>query len=355
MHKFLSLSLLLVALSLTIANDRLAYSKSSIYPGADLVLFIGLPRYGVLDPVNGLSLCGYVDADVATFVYNDRVYVPVRTILQTLVLPLKHASLCDAKAVFVFSSTLTPQDTELVFFLGNPLTLVNGSERESPAPPLLVKGRVCVPVRTMAEVLARELLWDPPEGDRPGIVILLATAQKSSGGQVSRSGRELSYRTIEHIREAAEKLVILAELKIDFPGDEKFWNNIHNARLAAERIDGTILYPGQVFSFNAATGPRTIENGFKWGWGLVGPDLGAGVCRTATILYQAAREAGLEIVERHTHVGGDVPYASHEDDAAIQWGKADLKFRNNYGFPVKIRVWHEEESSLRAKITRLVN
>ena len=96
------------------------------------------------------------------------------------------------------------------------------------------------------------------------------------------------------------------------------------------------------------------KNGFVLGLGFTGPDLGSGVCRTATVLYQAARDADLEIVERHTHVGGDVSYASHEDDAAVQWGAADLKFRNSFDFPVKIRIWPESENSLRAKIIKMV-
>ncbi|OPX90829.1 MAG: Vancomycin B-type resistance protein VanW [Pelotomaculum sp. PtaB.Bin104] len=175
--------------------------------------------------------------------------------------------------------------------------------------------------------------------------------------QPSRSGidRSAIYEKASGVKEHVRQYLTLAERKLEYPNEEKYLGSMYNARLAAERIDGTVLRPGEVFSFNAATGPRTEENGFTWGLGFTGSDMGSGVCRTATILYQAAREARLEVVERSTHVGGDVPYASHDDDAAVQWGVADLRIGNSYDFPVKIRICPDGENSLRAKIVRLVN
>lgn len=229
-------------------------------------------------------------------------------------------------------------------------------DRKTSGPPVVKEGRTCLPARAIGEALYYSVQWVDPEDDKPGMVIFWAFPWEEFHQKSGRAGiaRSQLYSGIQHAREYAEKLVTLADRKIDFSDEPKYRNNMYNARLAAEKIDGTVLQPGETFSFNAATGPRTRENGFVLGLGLTGPDPGSGVCRTATILYQAAREAGLEIVERRTHIGGDVPYASHEDDAAVQWNVTDLKFRNHFDFPVKIQIWPESKNSLRAKIIRVV-
>lgn len=117
--------------------------------------------------------------------------------------------------------------------------------------------------------------------------------------------------------------------------------NVFNATRAAELVDGYVLQPGQVFSFNGVVGPRTAQNGFVYGESVIGgqfrPDMGGGVCRTSTVLYQAALAAGFPILERHPH-SRPVPYADQTRDSAVWWGKQDLRFRNNMGVPVTIRT-----------------
>src|SRR6185436_17393894 len=82
-------------------------------------------------------------------------------------------------------------------------------------------------------------------------------------------------------------------------------NRIHNVHLMADYIDGTIVKPGETFSFNESVGPRTPERGFLEGQMIVGslllPSIGGGVCQTATTLFNNAWELGLPIVERHNH------------------------------------------------------
>src|SRR5215210_498517 len=109
-------------------------------------------------------------------------------------------------------------------------------------------------------------------------------------------------------------------------------NRIHNVQLMADYIDGTIIEPGQTFSFNERVGPRTPERGFLEGQMIVGslllPSIGGGVCQTATTLYNNAFELGLPILERHNHSF----YISHYPlgrDATVSWGGPDFKFRND--------------------------
>ena len=109
-------------------------------------------------------------------------------------------------------------------------------------------------------------------------------------------------------------------------------NRIHNVQLMADFIDGTVVEPGQVFSFNDVVGPRTPERGFREGQMIVGtlvlPSIGGGVCQTATTLFNNAFELGLPIRERHNHS----LYISHYPlgrDATVSWGGPDFAFRND--------------------------
>jgi vancomycin resistance protein YoaR len=109
-------------------------------------------------------------------------------------------------------------------------------------------------------------------------------------------------------------------------------NRIHNVQLMADYIDGTVIEPGETFSFNRVVGPRTPERGFLEGQMIVGslvlPSIGGGVCQTATTLFNDAFELGLPILERHNHT----LYISHYAlgrDATVSWGGPDLVFRND--------------------------
>jgi vancomycin resistance protein YoaR len=109
-------------------------------------------------------------------------------------------------------------------------------------------------------------------------------------------------------------------------------NRIWNVHLMADYIDGTIVKPGETFSFNRVVGPRTVERGFREGQMIFGslllPSIGGGVCQTATTLFNNAFELGLPIVERHNHSF----YISHYPlgrDATVSWGGPDFVFRND--------------------------
>lgn len=117
-----------------------------------------------------------------------------------------------------------------------------------------------------------------------------------------------------------------------------------NVALSCQAINGLIVEPGEVFSFNEASGPRTAERGYKIAPVFVGkkvvPGRGGGVCQTSSTLYNCVLEAGLEVVERHPH-SLPVAYVAAGRDATVSWGGADLKFRNNKEVPIKVlaRVW----------------
>ena len=103
-------------------------------------------------------------------------------------------------------------------------------------------------------------------------------------------------------------------------------NRIHNVHLMADFIDGTVIAPGHVFSFNDVVGERTAERGFLEGQEIIGslvlPSIGGGVCQTATTLFNDAFELGLPILARTNHN----LYLSHYPlgrDATVSWGGPD--------------------------------
>ena len=110
--------------------------------------------------------------------------------------------------------------------------------------------------------------------------------------------------------------------------------------LACEEIDGTVLQPGEVFSFNGTVGERTAEKGYKEGiiyadGGSSESEVGGGICQVSSTLYAAVEKAGLEIVERHSH-SLKVTYIPKGMDATVDWGNKDFKFANNTGEAIYI-------------------
>lgn len=119
-------------------------------------------------------------------------------------------------------------------------------------------------------------------------------------------------------------------------------NRNTNLRLLCQFLDGFILQPGEEFSYNEAVGERTPERGFKpanaYSGTRVVKDYGGGVCQGSTTLYNCVLLADLEVLERNCH-GATVGYVPLGLDAAVNWStKTDLRFRNNFHFPIMIKA-----------------
>ena len=165
----------------------------------------------------------------------------------------------------------------------------------------------------------------------------------------------------EIISEDKEEYVIplkitLAEKTIDDLGEEAFPdklgsyttiydpsnnNRSNNLAISAEKIDGTIVMPGETFSYNQTVGERTIAAGYKeagaYAGGRVVQDVGGGICQTSSTLYNAALLANLEIVDRSNHQFL-TSYVAAGRDATVAWGSIDFQFKNNRTYPIKIEA-----------------
>jgi vancomycin resistance protein YoaR len=117
-------------------------------------------------------------------------------------------------------------------------------------------------------------------------------------------------------------------------------NRRGNIALVAQKLTGAVVKPGETFSFNHTVGARTVKAGYREAPIIVDGEkkkgIGGGVCQVSTTLYNAALEAGFEIVERHEHTK-DVAYVPDGKDAAVSYGSWDLRFRNTTASAYVIR------------------
>lgn len=118
-------------------------------------------------------------------------------------------------------------------------------------------------------------------------------------------------------------------------------NRTTNIRLACEALNGTVLEPGESFSFNSVVGQPTSHKGYKTVTETEGGEevetLGGGISQAATTLYNCALLADLEIVSRTNHSFA-VDYVDYGLDAAAFYGGPDLKFRNNQNYPIRLEA-----------------
>lgn len=116
-------------------------------------------------------------------------------------------------------------------------------------------------------------------------------------------------------------------------------NRVYNVALAASHCNGTVLMPGDVFSYHAAVGDCTAAEGYREDLGFMNGEtvdmLGGGVCQMSSSLYYCTLYANLEVVERSNHAF-TVDYLPAGLDATFYSSSPDYRFRNNTDFPVKI-------------------
>jgi vancomycin resistance protein YoaR len=112
-----------------------------------------------------------------------------------------------------------------------------------------------------------------------------------------------------------------------------------NVRLAATSINGAVLAPGDVFSYNEVVGERSAIRGYKeahvYVGGRITDGIGGGICQVSTTLYNAVLFADMQVVNRRNH-NMTVSYVPPGRDATVAYGGVDLKFKNNYKNAVKI-------------------
>ncbi len=116
---------------------------------------------------------------------------------------------------------------------------------------------------------------------------------------------------------------------------------VFNIEEGVRRINGTVVAPDEVFSFNALCAPYTKGNGYR-----LGPIINyvssqktgysGGICQVSTTLYNAALQIPFEVMRQQPHSSYGVFYVPVDLDAAVGAGNLDLKLRNALPYPVRI-------------------
>ncbi|HEY3780975.1 MAG TPA: VanW family protein [Fimbriimonadaceae bacterium] len=164
---------------------------------------------------------------------------------------------------------------------------------------------------------------------------------------LAKSSREVEIPTkIAEARVNASELNkitdVVSTFTTKFPVRKKDRNV--NIRIAAGKINGWVLMPGDTFSFNQVVGRRTIQDGYKeapvFKNGKHDMGVGGGICQVSSTLYNASLFADLQIVQRHNH-SMPVAYLPVGRDATVDYGSLDLAFKNNLTTPIALSSEYE--------------
>ena len=160
--------------------------------------------------------------------------------------------------------------------------------------------------------------------------------------------------SIENIKsEKVEEKI--SEFSTRLPNDTKARDN--NIKLACKTINSTVVKKGETFSFWDTLGCPTKEGGYEKAKtftsdGKVTESYGGGVCQISTTIYNAVLKIeGLKVTERHEH-SRDVPYIKDGKDAAVSFDSADLKFKNNLDYDIKIEA-EVEDREVKIRLVRI--
>jgi vancomycin resistance protein YoaR len=121
-------------------------------------------------------------------------------------------------------------------------------------------------------------------------------------------------------------------------------SNIHTL---GDALDGKLVAPGAVFSFNGAVGERTAAKGYQEANAIVNgklvPQLGGGICQVGTTLFNTAFFAGVPIPDRQNH-SFFISHYPKGRDATVSWGGPDLKWKNDTKNWILVSVAYASDS-----------
>lgn len=142
---------------------------------------------------------------------------------------------------------------------------------------------------------------------------------------------------------SSEKLISIDNIVSSFTTDfsTSSTERSHNIELAADFINGKILFPDEIFSFNDVVGNRTKARGFMDAPVIVGnkveSGVGGGICQVTSTLYNALLYCGITPLERINHTL-PTSYVKLGTDATVSWDSIDFKFKNTLGYPIYIQT-----------------
>ena len=202
-----------------------------------------------------------------------------------------------------------------------------------------------IPPRMTAATLAEPEV--DPEGDAPSRLswrvfaakrwlLRLKRRARDLGGGAPRHGRSEDVARFPHVAGQSRTRLWIESMDAERRLER---GKVQNLRVAAAALDGVVIPAGGAFSFWRQVGAPTARRGFAEGrmlqQGCMVASVGGGLCQLSNSLYDAALQAGCDILERHRHsrvVPGS--QAQKGRDATVAWNDVDFRFRA----PVAMRL-----------------
>jgi len=295
--------------------------------GSNQAIFIVNSQYYI---ING----SVFQMDAAPYIEQDRILIPLRYLVYALGLDEKNV-IWDASGKSV---ELRSDNKKIKLTVNNRTLYINDKSCQMDVAPVLKDDRVFLPARWVVEALGYSTGWD----EKKYAVLIGLPGNLPDPESIPLKIIPVKVRICEFSDCDLWYSQKLSSSAIMFYGE---YANVYNAGVAANYVNGFVLEPGCEFSFNKVVGERTTQRGFITGFDILDkPTIGGGVCRTSTVLFQVARDAGLDILERHPHYR-PVHYTPPGTDASVSWGWMDLKFRNNLPNPVVIYSGLDEKQN----------
>lgn len=127
-------------------------------------------------------------------------------------------------------------------------------------------------------------------------------------------------------------------------------NKVKNLELAANKIDGIVVYPGEEFSFWNLVGNATKSKGYKEGLVISNSQMkkgiGGGLCQMANMIHWLVLHTPLEVTELHHHSDALFPDSKRTEPfgtgTSISYKSLDYRFKNTTQYPIQIRVWLDD-------------
>jgi vancomycin resistance protein YoaR len=180
-------------------------------------------------------------------------------------------------------------------------------------------------------------------GRRVDVYATLASVEEAI--KVGRSSATIAAQPVQpSVKASALAAVEMSDtigyFETKYATDAKHADRTFNLRLAASKLNGKVILPGETFDFNAVVGPRDEAHGYRIAKVIADGELvdgiGGGTCQIAGTLHGAAVFAGLEVVQRTPHTRPSY-YIKMGLDAAVAYPTVNLKLRNPFPFPVVLK------------------
>lgn len=145
----------------------------------------------------------------------------------------------------------------------------------------------------------------------------------------------------ENTQKSSDDNETISKFSTKLPKDTKA--RYSNIDLACDTLNNTVVKSGETFSLWNTLGCPTEEKGYRkakafTSGGKIKYSYGGGICQVSTTIYNALLKIdGLKIIERHEH-SRDVVYIKDGKDAAVSYKSADLKFKNNLDYDIKLKA-----------------